>query len=332
MAGLLLIVPGLLALGCEGGRAQPARAASADRPVVAATTTMIADLAGVLAGKDAHVVGIMKPGEDPHVYDVRPRDAQMIAGADLVLTNGLHLESTLLGVIEHNASGAVVKLAEAGGVRPLQAAEIVAIGSAAAGASGTAAAGSTGAAPDPHAWMSVPHFMAYAEAARDALIELDPEHADGYQRRARAYLSDLKELDAWVRRQWETVPPERRIIVTSHDAFNYYAQAYGVEVHGVIGISTEQQPRPQDLLALERMVRDRSVRALFIETSVSRTLNRLVAKIADRTDARIGGTLYSDSLGAPGGEAGSYLSMMRHNTRVMVDALRGVQAVSEKDG
>ncbi|HEX7009763.1 MAG TPA: zinc ABC transporter substrate-binding protein, partial [Phycisphaeraceae bacterium] len=195
LAGWLVLTAAVwgLAAGCsqQGTAAQSEGAEGADqsqqrRPVVVATTTMIADLAGVLGGEQIELVSIMKVGEDPHVYDVRPRDAQAIAGADLVLMNGLHLEATLLHVIEHNARGKVVKLAESPQIKPL-----------------TWAQGSG--AMDPHAWMSVPNFKAYAQAARDALIELDPAHADLYRQRAQDYLRQLDELDAWIRQQFAAV-------------------------------------------------------------------------------------------------------------------------------
>jgi manganese/zinc/iron transport system substrate-binding protein len=291
-----------LLAGCGGGGG-----GQGDKIRVVCTTTMIADLAKRLAGEDAEVVGIMRVGEDPHVYEVRPRDAQQIAAADLVLLNGLHLEATLLHVIEHNARGKVVPLAEDPRIEPLSA----------AGEGGGAAA-----APDPHCWFNVQYFRIYAERARDALCAVDPAHADGYRRRADEYLKDLDALHAWVHQQLAAVPHERRVIVTSHDAFAYYGRAYGVEVHAVIGISTEQQPRPQDVVALEQLVRGRGVKALFLETSVSKTLNDLVGRIAESTGARIGGALYSDSLGAPESEAGSYVGMVRHNTRTIVEALR----------
>ena len=298
-----LAVAGLILGGC--GPAGGAGMASDGKPMVVATTTMIADLARQIGGEDVTVVSIMKTGEDPHLYDARPRDAEHIAQADLVLMNGLHLEATLLGIIENNAKR-VAKLAESPGVKRLDSQK----------------PGAGVAAPDPHAWMSVPNFQGYAAGARDALIAMDPAHADGYRRRAEAYLRELEALDAWVREQVATVPRERRVIVTSHDAFNYYAQAYDVEVHAVIGISTEQQPRPQDIEALERLVNERGIKALFIETSVSNTLNEMVRKIAAATGAKIGGSLYSDSLGDEGTDAGTYIGMMRHNTGTMMGALK----------
>lgn len=271
---------------------------------VVCTTTMIADLAGQIAGDAAAVTGIMRVGEDPHVYEVRPRDMQTIAGADLVLVNGLHLESTLGQVIEHNAAPEkVVRLAESPRIVPLES---------------EAFRG----APDPHCWFNVGYFKVYAERTRDALIQADGKSAETYRRRADRYLRELTELDEWVKVQIATIPRERRAMVTSHDAFQYFGQAYAIDVYAVIGISTEQQPRPRDIARLESIVRERGVRALFIETSVSQTLNNMVRKIARATGARIGGTLYSDSLGSPDGPAATYIDMVRHNVRTVVEALR----------
>ena len=273
------------------------------RLTVVCTTTMIADVAKVIAGDAAEVKGIMRAGEDPHVYDVRPRDVQLLAEGDLILMNGLHLEATLAHVVENNAKGKVVKLAETPSIVPLE-------------------SEATRGAPDPHCWFNVTYFRVYAERARDGLIEADPKNAEGYRQRADAYLKQLDELHEWVKKEIETVPRERRVMVTSHDAFQYFGRTYFVDVFAVIGISTEQQPKPQDVQRLESLVRERGVKALFIETSVSKTLNDLVEKIAKNTGAKLGGTLYSDSLGAPETPAGSYLGMIHHNVRTVVDALK----------
>lgn len=272
---------------------------------VVCTTTMIADLARTLAGEDAEIMGIMRPGEDPHLYDVRPRDAQMLAQADLILANGLHLEATLAHVIDNNAKkGAkIVRLAESAKIAALESED-------------------TRGAPDPHCWFNVEYFRLYAESARDALIEVDPSHAANYRERAGKYLKELEELHGWVKQQIESIPRERRVMVTSHDAFQYYGRTYFIDVYAVVGISTEQQPKPADIARLESIVRDRGVKALFVETSVSETLNNLVKKVAELSGAKVGGTLYSDSLGDPGTEAGTYIGMIRHNTRTIVEALK----------
>jgi len=264
---------------------------------------MIADLARNLVGDVADVRGIMKEGEDPHVYDVRPRDAEMIASGDVVLSNGFHLEATLGHIIENNAEGKVVALAEQAVAKPLSGANSVG-------------------APDPHCWMNVQYFRGYAEHARDALVEADPANADVYRKNAETYMTELDELHAWVKQQVATVPRERRVMITSHDAFEYLGNEYEIEVHGMIGISTEQAPRPQDIEKLESLIRDRGVRALFVETSVSQTLNNMVKKSAKATGVKIGGTLYSDSLGPADTPEGTYTGMMRHNVTTIVEALK----------
>lgn len=302
--GMLTIV-GLTGCGDAASGTPEARTRDpAAKPAVVATTTMIADLVRTLAADEVELVGLMKTGEDPHKYDVRPRDAQTIERADLVLMNGMNLEATLARVVDSNAKGKVVRLAESPGVEPLR------------------EEGSIEGALDPHAWMSVRNYRGYVEAARVSLVELVPAKAEAIGGRAEAYLRELDALDAEVRAMLESVPAERRVIVTSHDAFNYFAKEYGVEVHGVVGISTDQQPRPQDIEALISLVKARGVRALFIETSVSQKLNDIIAKVASETGARVGGSLFSDSLGEPGEEGGTYLGMMRHNTRTIAEALR----------
>ncbi|MDH3719798.1 MAG: zinc ABC transporter substrate-binding protein [Planctomycetota bacterium] len=296
----------LAVTGCSGTTTEArsaAQQAAGDRLTVVCTTTMIADLARNLVGDLADVRGIMKEGEDPHVYDVRPRDAEMIASGDVILLNGYHLEATLGHIIENNAEGKVVALAERAVSEPLS------------GADGLGA-------PDPHCWMNVEYFRGYAQHARDGLMAADPAHADVYQKNAETYFAELDKLHEWVQQQVATVPHERRVMITSHDAFEYLGHAYDIEVHGMIGISTEQAPRPQDIEKLEAVIRQRGVRALFVETSVSQTLNNLIKKSAEATGVKIGGTLYSDSLGPDGTPEGTYLGMMRHNVQTIVAALK----------
>jgi manganese/zinc/iron transport system substrate-binding protein len=229
----LLACAALLCLAGLGGCGDSAGGETGGKLRIVATTTMLEDLARRIAGPDAQVTGIMKPGEDPHIYDVRPQDAELIRNADVVLMNGFHLEATLTDIAAQHAGDArVVHLAEASGIEALK--------------SDGAASG----APDPHLWMNAAYFRRYAEVTRDAIIAADPEHAEGYRLRADAYIAELDALDKWIREQVATVPRERRVIVTSHDAFQYFGAAYDVDVYGVIGISTEQQPRPQDLQRL----------------------------------------------------------------------------------
>jgi len=302
MAGVGLLMLAAAGLGLPG--CADAGAEDDGRLTVVATTTMIADAARVIAGDDVRVISIMKAGEDPHGYDVRPSDAETLRKADVVLLNGFHLEATLTKIVEEKATGLVVELAPKAGVEPIS------------GMDGLDAVA------DPHCWMDVALFKLYAQEICDALVAADPDHEVGYRERTQAYLVELDELDGWIREQLAAVPQAKRAMVTSHDAFNYYARAYGVRVYAVVGISTEQAHRAGDVDALIDQVRSQGIRALFIETSVSDSLNNMVRQVADHTGTKIGGELYSDSLGEPDEDAGTYIGMMRHNTETIVEALR----------
>lgn len=298
---IVWILSSVVLCGCNQSANTPV--AKDKRLNIVCTTTMIEDLLQNLVGDKARVTGIMRAGEDPHIYNVRPRDAEQISQADLVFTNGYHLESTLEKVIRNNASGPVIALAEEAVSTPLGSIE------------GNATA------PDPHCWMSVPYFRGYLQQALRSLESIDPENAAIYRLNAQQYDAKLQALDRWIKDRFASIPSEQRVIVTSHDAFQYLAAAYGLDVRAMIGISTAEAPRPQEIEKIEALIQNRNVQALFIETSTSSTLNRLVEKSAAATGASIGGTLYSDSLDAPGTPAGSYIGMMRHNVTAIADAL-----------
>lgn len=309
-----LIVAGLLA-GC-GGEA-PGRQEADGRKLVVCTTTMIADLASQIGGDRVRVVGLMKPGQDPHMYDPTPQDSMLFRRADLVLVNGVGLEGQMLRMIQA-AKNQPVEL----GRHP----EI-------------ALRGADTAAPDPHVWWNVRYFMRFAEQVRDALGEIDPDNATFYEDRARDYLEQLEVLDDWVRRSVATIPASSRYMITTHDAFYYYGEAYGLEVDAVLGISTEAQARAGEQGRLAGVAHERGVPAIFHETSVSAAQNQLVdgvrrlARDKYGMDLRIAGPLYSDSLGEPGSEAGTYIDAVRANTRMIVEALGGqIEGRPARDG
>jgi ABC-type Zn uptake system ZnuABC Zn-binding protein ZnuA len=309
------IVLGLLlawVAGCERGEASPG--SSDGRPVVVAATTMIEDLARQIAGDAVVVQGIMKPGENPHTYHVRPADAAALADADLVLLNGLHLEATLERVLEGESTGKIVRLAKAAGIQPI----------------GSADPTKPIGAPDPHIWMDSQLWSRCAKAAEDAIVSLlsDESLTAGVRARGETYRAELAVLDQHIREQVASLPETNRVLITSHDAFNYYAAAYGIEVHGVVGLSADASPTPGDLQALTELVRRRGVRAVFVETSVSQTINNAVRKLAEDTGIAVGGTLFSDSLGSADEQGGTYIGMMRHNTQQIVDALRGASGAT----
>jgi manganese/iron transport system substrate-binding protein len=271
-------------------------------PRVLATTTMIAEAATRLGGPCVEVRGLLPVGGDPHVYEPVPRDARAIAEAELVLYNGYGLEGWLDRLVRN-----------AGGERP-----IVEVASELTPIFGVYAGGTD---PDPHMWGNVAHFIAYVERIRDELAGVAPECAEEIGERSAEYVAELRALDAWVRERVATIPPENRYLVTSHDAFQYFAAAYDLEVLGTpIGVSTDEEASAQTVARLVDDVRRTRIPAIFIETTVN---PNVIRRIAAETGARVGGSLYSDSLGEPGSGADSYVGMIVHNTRTIVNGLGG---------
>jgi len=280
--------------GCSGSEGS-----ERDRPLVVATTTIIADIAGELAGDRVEVYCIMPIGGDPHIYQPVPGDARMIARSDLVLLNGLQLEGWLTELARH-AGGTRPAIEVTEGITPLEDEE-------------------RHGEPDPHAWFDVRNMHYYVDNIVRGLIMVDPEGEEEFRARAEEYKQQLDELDAWVREQIETLPEERRILITSHDAFRYFGEAYDVRVMALQGISTEAQPQTKDVIKLVQTVRQYNIPAVFIETSVN---PKMLEQIARDAGTRIGGELFSDSIGHPEHEGGTYLGMVRYNVRTFVQAMK----------
>lgn len=296
----LLIGAVALAGGCDGRTGDGAE--WGNRPRVLATTTMIAEAAERLGGECVAVRSLLPVGGDPHVYEPVPRDARAVAESDLVLYNGYGLEGWLDRLIR-NAGGERPIVEVAAGLKPIY---------------GQYQGGRD---PDPHMWGSVPRFAAYVTRIRDALIELEPACRQGIESRADEYLAELEALDAWVRERIASIPPQNRYLVTSHDAFQYFAAEYGLDVLGTpIGVSTDEEASAQTVARLVDEVRRTRIPAIFIETTVN---PNVIRRIASESGVLIGGELYSDSLGTEGSGAESYVGMLVHNTRVIVNALGG---------
>lgn len=300
-----------LAATLPGGCDDPADSSNApsDRPLVVCTTTMIADLARQIGGDDLVIASIMKPGQDPHIYEPRPDDSILFSRARLVLINGLHLEGKMLDMIDR-AGDKVVALAEDERIprRPSAAAR---------------------SAPDPHVWWNARHFQVFARRAAEAFARIDPDRKDAYAARAEAYCERLEALHQRILAGIQTIPESARYMITSHDAFYYYGEAYGLQVDAVLGISTDASANALEPARLARIVADRKIPAIFHETSVSQAQNELVDSIRRLAreqyghEVRIAGPLYSDSLDEPGTPAGTYLGALEANTRMIVEALGG---------
>jgi manganese/zinc/iron transport system substrate-binding protein len=284
-----------------------------ERLRVVATTGMITDAAQRIGGDRVQVAGLMGPGVDPHLYKARESDVRRLHRAHLVLYNGLHLEAKLTDVLADMRGGA----------------RTVAVGEAVDTTLLLRPAEFEG-AWDPHIWFDVRLWMAAVGRVRDALVESDSAGGDYYRANAELYLSELAELDSYVREQARRVPVGQRVLVTAHDAFNYFGRAYDFEVRGLQGISTASEAGTADVRQLADFIAERRIPALFVETSVPRrTIEAVQAAVRSRGfDVRIGGELYSDALGSPGSAADNYIGMVRHNIDVIVGALLEPPAVA----
>uniref|UniRef100_UPI004040BD21 metal ABC transporter substrate-binding protein n=1 Tax=Microcoleus sp. TaxID=44472 RepID=UPI004040BD21 len=284
----------------QGDRLSPEADA---KPKVVATSTIIEDLTDRLAGGEVQLTGILQPGTDPHVYEPVPKDSQALEKANLILYNGYNLEPGLIRMM--NAAGIKArKLAVGEVVKPLLMNK----------------QGNT--VPDPHVWGNVENVVQMVEAIRDALIDLSPEDREKFTQNAVKLTEELKRLDSWIEQEIKTIPENKRQLVTTHDAFQYYSRAYGLGSAGsLIGISTEEQPSAQTVQKLVESVKAAGVPAIFAETTINPQLIRTVAEEAGVKLAAQ--QLYSDSIGAAGSEGDSYVKMMSANTRAIVEALGG---------
>lgn len=272
-----------------------------------ATVGMITDAATRIGGERVQVTGLMGPGVDPHLYRATAGDVRSLAAARLVLYGGLHLEAAMGDVLEEmGARTRTVAVAERIPADRLLAASPDYPGQF-----------------DPHVWFDVGLWTEAVRAVADALVELDPAGEAYYRERATRYLQELEALHAWVKERIGSLPPERRVLVTAHDAFHYFGRAYGVEVRGLQGISTVVEPGAAEVQGLARFLVERQVPAIFVESSVPRrTLEAVTAAArAQGGVVEIGGELFSDAMGPAGTPEGSYVGMVRHNVQTLMDAL-----------
>ncbi len=302
----MLLAALVACLACPPPEAASSHSAGPMR--VVATTTIVADLVRQVGGGHVAVTSLMGPGVDPHLYKPTEGDISRMSGADAVFYTGLHLEGKMTDVFEQMAGRGVPALAVAECIDEHDLIE----------ASGFSSV------HDPHVWFDVTLWSVAVRCARDHLAALDPEHAADYAGRAESYLARLDELDADVRRQIQEIPEERRVLVTAHDAFGYFGRAYGVEVHGLLGVSTAAEAGTADVQRLARFITERRIPAMFVESSVPpRYIEALQQAVRARGyDVQIGGSLFSDALGDEGTPAGTYVGTVRHNVQTIVAALR----------
>lgn len=303
----LLSISALLFASCE--KAEKTSSAPDGPLQIAATVGMIADIVRVVAGDNATVEGIIGEGVDPHLYKPTGNDVKQLQSADVIFYNGLMLEGKMGDVL--------IRLARSG--KPVYAVTeeildqedyIITDGED---------------HYDPHVWMDVSGWMRAVRVVSGALSELDPAGAASYEANAAAYLSELEKLDAYAKKVLSTIPAEKRVLVTAHDAFGYMTKAYGLDVKGIQGLSTESEAGVKDIENLVTFLVDRKIPAIFVESSVS---DKNIRALAEGAKARghevgIGGELFSDAMGPAGTYEGTYIGMIDHNVTTIARALGG---------
>ena len=269
-----------------------------------ASFTILADMVRQVGGDRVEVAALVGPDGDAHAYDPTPADARAVSKADLVFVNGLGFDNWMSKLTRAAGYKGPVVVASRG-VNTRKGDE-------------THEHGHDKNA-DPHAWQDLENGQRYVANIAEALAKADPTHAADYKARADAYNRELAALDAEARAGLEVIPRDRRKIITSHDAFGYFGQAYGVTFLAPVGLSTDSQPSAKEVAALIRQMKREKVRALFIENITDR---RLVEQIAREGGGIVGGRIYSDALSGPDGPASSYAAMFRHNLKELLEALR----------
>ncbi|HLQ89114.1 MAG TPA: metal ABC transporter substrate-binding protein [Xanthobacteraceae bacterium] len=291
---MLGVAAALIAFSIVGPHAAQAQ----DRLKVLATFSILGDFVIAVGGNRVDVTSLVGPNSDAHVYSPAPADARKVADAKVVVTNGLGFEGWMGRLVR--ASGTKAKVIET--------------------TSGIATRKLADGHADPHAWQSAEHGKIYVANIRDALVATDPPGRADYESNAAAYLAKLDALDRELKAAVASIPAERRRIISSHDAFGYLQQAYGIEFIAPQGLSTESEASARDVARIITQIKREKIPAVVLENISD---PRLLERIAKETGARLGGKLYSDALTDRNGDAPSYIDMMRHNMRQIVAALRG---------
>ena len=303
----------ILFVACDDQSDKPSEKASgstsisSQKPIRVVTTIgMITDIVQNVGGDRVHATGLMGPGIDPHLYKASEGDVARLASADLIFYNGLHLEGKMAGVLERMQDQIKTVVVTQDIDRTILLAPPEFEG-----------------AYDPHVWFDVTLWMKAVQRVRDTLIEVDKSSAELYRANTADYLAKLEELHNYVIQQAERISPDQRVLVTAHDAFNYFGRAYGFEVRGLQGISTAAEAGTADVQALVRFIVERRIPAMFVETSVPRrSIEAVQAAVkAKGFSVEIGGQLFSDAMGASGTPEGTYIGMVRHNIDTIVASL-----------
>jgi len=299
MKKLFLLISLLLFGACSNKE----EAAKTDGTVVT-TIGMIADVSRQIAGDNQEIINLIGEGIDPHMYQPSKSEIDKIQKAGLVLYNGLFLEGKMGTILKSRADQGNPVSAVAEGI------DIQVIGSS---------------VPDPHLWMDVSIWSKVAKNIGDELATFDSKNADEYQKRREEYQKNLNDLHTYALMVFPTIPEKQRVLVTAHDAFSYLGRAYGIEVRGIQGISTESEAGTKDINDLVTYLVDNKIPAIFVESSVSeKSVKTVIEGAAEKGHTvKIGGELFSDAMGPAGTYQGTYIGMMDHNITTIVNALGG---------
>ncbi len=275
---------------------------------IVTTTTMITDMVQNIGGDIVEVEGLMGSGVDPHLYKASAGDVSRLSNADVIIYSGLHLEGKLEDIFEklRKQQKKIITVSDAIDKKGLIGSEYFASNY------------------DPHIWFHIGYWKQATQFVIDELKRLDPKNAESFEKNGQAYIAKLDALATEISATIETLPKEKRILVTAHDAFNYFGKLHNFEVVGLQGLSTATEAGVQDVQKLATFIIDKKIKAGFVETSVpKRTIEALQASVqASGHQVAIGGTLYSDALGNAGTVEGTYVGMYKYNVKTIVDALR----------
>ena len=279
-----------------------------EKPKVVTSVTILKDMAEMIAGDELVVQCIMPIGSDPHLHEPTPRDAKMVAAADLVLVNGLTLEGWLNELIE-NAGGDAEVVAVTEGIQAIESQTYKN-------------------ASDPHAWMDARNGIQYIKNIKDSFVKLKPEAKEVFEFNYGVYKQQLEDLDDYIFKAINSIPERQRILITSHDAFQYYGRRYGIQLESLVGTSTDSEAQTSDMNRVNNVIRANKVPALFVESTIN---PKMLEQIAKDNDIVIGGHLFADSIGEEDSGAGSYYDMLKHNTDQIVNGLTNTAEVVAKE-
>lgn len=295
--------------------ALPGAAHAKEKLNVVTSFSILRDMITHVGGDHVTVKALVNYDADAHTFSPTPTDVKTLGAADVFVTNGLGFESWA-GKLAKSASFKGISVIASKGVKPLRADD----GHGHHHGHGHHGHNHNHGDNDPHAWQNLQNGIMYVTNIRDGLMSADPEHADEYKSNAARYIEELKELDAWVKGEVAKVPNEKRKVITTHDAFRYFGQAYGVKFLAPEGISTESQASAKNVARIVDQIRKERITALFFENISDK---RLMEQLRRDGGASIGGTIYSDALSADGGPATSYVAMFKHNVSRLVPAMLG---------